>query len=367
MKFIKILLFQFLYFFAIFLILELISIKLFPEYSQNQIYKKIYNKNDQGLSRVSKSKIQYFEYFKNLKIRSKNSKITGKYDENLNSIWLFGDSVTNGYGLKYTDTYYYSLEKFLNSKNKKFNILAISEYGNNVDNIVNIVEKNQKVFKKNDFIIFQFNYNDILPSSDIKKNNLIVKSEQGFFRKMIAVIDPIRFEYLHKSTFIRVLTHYASITKRKTSGDCKSRGIDALGQYTYSYGSLNYLDESNVAWETFENKILKLKELTNKRDLKFIVLISPISIQLKNHQKLNFHNFNLKCSKINGREKILEVLKNNNIIFSDPLYFFKEATKIDTDEGNYEPLFFEYDTNHPNVKGNLLLSISLFETITQFN
>ena len=81
----------------------------------------------------------------------------------------------------------------------------------------------------------------------MEKNNLIVKSEQGFFRKMIAVIDPIRFEYLHKSTFIRVLTHYASITKRKTSGDCKSRGIDALGQYTYSYGSLNYLDESDIA------------------------------------------------------------------------------------------------------------------------
>ena len=140
-----------------------------------------------------------------------------------------------------------------------------------------------------------------------------------------------------------------------------------MGQYTYSYGSITYSDDSKDAWKIFENKILRLKQLTNNKKIKFIVLISPISIQLKNHQKLNFHNYDLNCSTINGRKKILDILKNNKIVFSDPLKLFEETIKIDTDEKNFEPLFFEFDTNHPNAKGSYLMSISLSETILNFN
>ncbi len=367
MKIIRTFIFPLLFLFIIFLILELISIKLFPEYSQNQIFKTNF-KTEKGFSRISKSKIQHFHYFKNLKTRSKKNSMDDVYNENLSTIWLFGDSVTNGYGLKYTDTYYHSLEKYLNLNNKRFNVLSISEYDNNIDNIVDIIEKNQKIFKSDDFLIFQFNYNDILPSSNntTTTNNITTRSEKGFLRKLISGFDPIRFEYLHRSTFLRVLTHYASIVKRKTSGDCKTRGIGALGQYTFSYGSLKYSEESKTAWNLFERKILQLKELTNKKKLKFIVLISPISLQLENHQKLNFHNYDLKCSTIDGREQILDILKNNNIQFSDPLKLFEETTKIDIEEGNFEPLFFEYDTNHPNSKGSLLISITLLDSILNF-
>ena len=367
MNFFKILTAQLVIFFSIFLILELVSIKFFPEYSQNQVYKKNF-KEQNNIVRISKSKIQYFDFFKNIKIRSKGDNILINYNENLNSIWLFGDSVTNGYGLKYTDTYYYFLEKILKSNNENFNILAVSEYGNNLENIVNVIENNLDIFKNNDYIVFQFNFNDILPESYFKtKKKLIATKEPGFFRNIISSFDPFRFEYLHRSTFLRVLTHYASIIKRKTTGDCVSRGLDALGQYTYSYGSIAYSDDSKDAWKIFENKILRLKQLTNNKKIKFIVLISPISIQLKNHQKLNFHNYDLNCSTINGRKKILDILKNNKIVFSDPLKLFEETIKIDTDEKNFEPLFFEFDTNHPNAKGSYLMSISLSETILNFN
>ena len=111
MKIIRTFIFPLLFLFIIFLILELISIKLFPEYSQNQIFKTNF-KTEKGFSRISKSKIQHFHYFKNLKTRSKKNSIDNVYNENLSTIWLFGDSVTNGYGLKYTDTYYHSLEMF---------------------------------------------------------------------------------------------------------------------------------------------------------------------------------------------------------------------------------------------------------------
>ena len=68
-------------------------------------------------------------------------------------------------------------------------------------------------------------------------------------------------------------------------------------------------------------------------------MISPISIQLINHKKLNFHNYSLDCSTIDGRAKILEILNNNQIEYSDPLDLFLETEKIDVKENNFEPLF----------------------------
>ena len=186
--------------FIIFLILELISIKFFPEYAQNQILKQIL-KQKMVFLEFQKVKFNIF-ITSNLKTRSKKNSMDDVYNENLSTIWLFGDSVTNGYGLKYTDTYFHYLEKYLNLNNKRFNVLSVSENNNNIDNIVDTIEKNEKVFKSNDFLIFQFNYNDILPSSiNNKTTNNITRSKKGFFRKLISGFDPIRFEYLHRSTF----------------------------------------------------------------------------------------------------------------------------------------------------------------------
>ena len=88
------------------------------------------------------------------------------------------------------------------------------------------------------------------------------------------------------------------------------------------------------------------------------------------HEILTFVNNDtllVDCSTIDGRAKILEILNNNQIEYSDPLDLFLETEKIDVKENNFEPLFFEYDTNHPNAKGNLLLSLSLYKSIFNFD
>jgi hypothetical protein len=365
MKFLKIAIFQILILFVLFVVLELVSIKLFPEYSANQLYIGKQKADELRTTAVSKNKNQYFQKFKGFNTRTDLTDNDQRLNENYRTIWLFGDSVSNGYGLKYTDTFFYILKETLSSIKKEFNIFSISDYGNNLNNVYNIVDNNKLIFKEKDYLIFQFNYNDILPKSYLDKGIGRARSEMNFFRKFVSKFDAFRYNYLHRSTFFRVLTHYASISRRKTSGDCKSRDIDALGQYTFSYGSKNYIKESNDAWKIFEQKISKLKVLTKKRNLEFIVLISPISLQLTNHQSLNFHNFDLDCSAIDGRVKILEILNQNNIVFSDPLNLFEDYIKLDLKEKNFTPLFFEYDTNHPNSKGNLLMSISLLETIYQ--
>ena len=365
MKIIKILLFQISIIFIVFIILELTSIKLFPEYSTNQLYIGKQKIDEFRKTAVSKNKNQFFEKFKGFNTRTDLTENDKKFNKNFRTIWLFGDSVSNGYGLKYTDTFFYILKKTLSSIKKEFNIFSVSDYGNNLDNIYDIINDNNQIFQENDYLIFQFNYNDILPQSYLDRGIGRARTEMNFFRKFVSKFDTFRYNYLHQSTFFRVLTHYASVARRKTSGDCKTRDIDALGQYTFSYGSKNYFKESINAWEIFEQKVSKLKKLTEKRNLKFIVLISPISLQVSNHGSLNFHKYDLNCSAIDGRKKILEILNQNNVIFSDPISLFEDFIDLDLKEKNFEPLFFEYDTNHPNAKGNLLMSISLLETIYQ--
>ena len=363
MKIIKILLFQIFIVLTVFVVLELISIKLFPEYSINQKYVGKQKIDEFKLTAVSKSKNQFFEKFKGFNTRTDLTDTEKRFNENYKTIWIFGDSVSNGYGLKYTDTFFYILKKTLSSIRREFNIFSVSDYGNNLDNIYEIINNNNEIFQEKDYLVFQFNYNDILPQSYLDKGVGRVKTEVNFFRKFISNFDTFRYNYLHRSTFFRVMTHYASIARRDTSGDCQSRNLDALGMYTFSYGSKKYSKESINAWENFENKIINLKNLTDDRNLKFIVLISPISLQVPYHEDLNFHKLDLNCSTIDGREKILDILNRNKIIYSDPLYLFQDYVNLDNKEKNFEPLFFEYDTNHPNAKGNLLMSISLLETI----
>tara|TARA_B100001057_G_scaffold417173_1_gene435628 strand:- start:3165 stop:4259 length:1095 start_codon:yes stop_codon:yes gene_type:complete len=353
-------------FIILLLVIELIAIKLFPEYSKNQIYKNFNSKNNEKYIRIVKSRFHQFEYFKDLQVRS-NLEEDLNFKKDNKTVWIFGDSVTNGFGLKYTDTYYSNLKKVIDINNLEYNVLAVSEYGNNLINVIDIIKKNQNIFKKQDFLVFQFNYNDILPAQYIKNNKMIVRSNPSALRNLVKKIDKFRFEYLHQSTFLRVLTHYASIFSRNTKGDCVERGIDALGQYTFSYGSENFLEQSNEAWDSFEKKLILLSEISKKNDLNFLVLISPISLQFKNHEKLNFHNFDLECSAIDGREKILEILEENRIVYADPYKLFMKTIEKDSKENNFDPLFFEYDTNHPNEKGSILMALSLSKSIINFN
>ncbi len=368
MVFLKKIFSQLAFIFILFVILELISIKLFPEYSQNQKYKKLSNSNENNLSIIQKGKYQHFELIEGVKIRSDKNDIKKKLAQKNKKIWIFGDSITGGYGLKYTDTFFYSLEKLLNINEKKFNVLPITRNAGTFEDLVLIVENSQDIFSENDYIISQFTYMDIAPPKNLNKNQNPIQSNSSIVKKISSTINEFRFEYLHESTFIRVLTHYASVMKRKTSGKCLERGMHALGRYSYSYGSQKYLEESKLAWKHFEEKLQSLKNFSKEKKLKLIILISPISLQLENHSKTNFHNLDLNCSEIDARKKLLNLLNEYEITYSDPLALFNETMHIDLAENNFEPFsfFIEYDTAHPNTKGSLLMAISLYKTIINY-
>ena len=180
MKIFKNLLFQISIIFIFFIILELVAIKLFPEYSSNQLYIGKQKIDEFRKTAISKNQNQFFEKLKGFNTRTDLTSSEKRLNENYQTIWIFGDSVSNGYGLKYSDTFFYNLKTVLGSIKKPFNVLSVSDYGNNLDNVYDIIIKNNEIFQKNDYLIFQFNYNDILPQSYLDKGVGRVKTKTNF-------------------------------------------------------------------------------------------------------------------------------------------------------------------------------------------
>lgn len=353
---IKYISFLFLFFF----LLELLVRFIFPNFNENQIFYNISEKK-----RVSKGINTHFDFFEDILIRVPEP---NKKNLNLKSnrtIWVLGDSVTNGYGVRYNQTYYSYLKDFLSSNNYNFNIIPNSFYGANLNDIVTTLEeKIQKHIIPNDIIIYQFHYNDLtdLGKSNFKFNNsrLPMKTKLDY---VLNKTRQIRYEYLNKSTLIKVLSHYASTTIRKTSGNCSDRGLDALGPYSYSYWLKGYEIESKKTWDKFEKDLIKIKNFSLKNNAHLLVLISPISIQIKYHENINKLNYDTNCGNKDARQLIVSLLEKQKIIFADPTEKFNIRSTEFYKENNFTPLFIQYDTAHPNDIGHYLMGLEIYQKI----
>ena len=75
--------------------------------------------------------------------------------------------------------------------------------------------------------------------------------------------------------------YYSSLFVNSPKGNlsCKEKGINSLGMYTYAFFSDGFLKESQNLWDNFEMKIIEVNEILTKKNIKFIVLISPISLK----------------------------------------------------------------------------------------
>jgi len=139
-------------------------------------------------------------------------------------------------------------------------------------------------------IIYQFNFNDIVPEAysraNLHKNiepkdqsNIDINSQDSTVKQpswgdttesvketeeskvnndiniqystWFKVFARWRSEFLNYSVFLRTAQHYAGMIIRKKSGTCEERGLDALGPYTWTLGSRKYSEESALLWQIF--------------------------------------------------------------------------------------------------------------------
>jgi len=350
-----------LIFFMTILVLELLSRAVFPEHSKPSF---------SDFHRFNTDSIQ------GLLIYRSNS--NEKIDFNKKTVWLFGDSVTYGWGLKYSETYHFQLDNILRRNGYDYNFLATYGLGSDLRDMLYVLTTKKNLFKKNDIIVYQFNYNDIKPHDlrfrqtpgdleDWEKKVLVEQRKKTLLEIFLRQTNIFIYKYLNTSAFLKTLRHYAIIVQKKTSGKCDERGLDALHQYTWVYGSKGYEKTSILAWNLFYKNLIKTKNIIEDLNSKFIVIISPISLQLPHHEKNNIFNLDLNCATIDPYNKIKGILIDANIEYADPLPLYLEITNIDFNERKSANLFLNLDTNHPTAYGHLLMAYSMLNKFTEID
>ncbi len=367
-----------LIFISFFLFLEMLSIVFYPELSKNQIHKYV----NRYLT-ISKSKNVWFKHFSipDRSVIYRHHKNTSDFyndsentNKRKNNIFLFGDSVAGGFGVNYQETFSHYAETLLNDNfdiENKINIYSTGLYGDNLRDVKKGLNKLSQLIKKNDTVIYQFNYNDIVRHNYAPKN--YEKPDEP--SSIVIKINDFRKSFLNHSTFFRLLQHKAGnikwklqkissvknmVLKREFIKKCGNLGFTSLGQYTFSYGAKQFEDEAIEIWNKFENDLIELNNFTIKQKLNFAVIISPISLQVPYHQKINARDLNFDCSTIDARKKIINILSKNSISIIDPTDDFIEYAEMTNQNNNSNFLFHPYDTNHPNEYGHYLIGKKLY-------
>ncbi|MBK69552.1 MAG: hypothetical protein CMF54_07170 [Legionellales bacterium] len=366
-------------FILMFFFLEILSRAIYPELSKNQIHKYV-----DDFRTISKSKNFWYKKFKinDGTVKYRHHKNTSNFyiedfvdiKKRKNNIFLFGDSVTGGFGVNFQETFFYHAQSLLNqnlSYKDSVKIYSIARFGDNFRDMQKGLKIISKLTKKNDIILYQFNFNDILEVNYTPPNINTVQKQPS---KIKIYFNDFRKSVLNSSTFLRLLQHKAGlfkwklgkisikniILKQELFKKCGNLGFTSLGQYTYSYGAKQFEDKAKKVWLEFEKDLIELNEFLKLKELKFAVIISPISLQIPHHEKINHRDLNFECSTIDGRKKIKEILKKHNIDIIDPTKDFIQYAEITNQNDNNNLLFHPYDTNHPNEFGHLLIGKKLY-------
>lgn len=352
---------KYILFLSIFLFsLELLARFFFPAFQDNNIFYDV-DKN----YRISKGLHTYFNTYNGVSFRVQERLERIKISKN-KSVWFVGDSVTNGYGMTFNETYHSIFQDIANASEKKVNTYAISSYGSDIKKSFDILNNSLlNIIKDNDIFVYQFHFNDI---SDLSKynsnfNHANREGTQNFIIRITNKSQVFRYKYLNHSTLIKLFSDFGSRLVRKTSGSCIERGLNALGPYTHAFSSEGYEEMSKILWNDFEKILINTKELLEKKNVDFYLLISPISLQISHHEDINKTKLNLNCSTQEARKKLINLLTTNKINYIDPLSSFENFSKKTFKERNLQLLFLKGDTAHPSSKGHYIMGLEIFKKI----
>ncbi len=336
MKILRIIFINLLVFISLFGILEIFARYAFPEF-KGHIFSESKSMN-----------VTYIDgSFYGYQIRSPSTGFEVSVDKPL--ALIFGDSISGGVGTAYEDIWWHRLDRLLNVKGENVQVISISGYGNNMgDSTANIISAINKISADKELkiarIIYQFNYNDIMPytSADLEASTPLNTDFFGKFAKW-------RYAHANKSVFLRTMQHYAGILVRDTSGTCEDREWHALGPYTWTFGSKLYAEESMEYWHQFEENLATIDQITQELGAKFEIFISPILYDIddeKKHLHYNHLNYDFSCATIAPKERLLDIANKMNIHIYDPAPELKRSFEARIQEDNFEPYFFTADDNH---------------------
>ena len=335
MKFLKIVSINLIILLCLASMLEVFARLTFPEF-KNHIFSNSKSMN-----------VQYHDgNFHGYQIRKPSAKPHSAKKAPL--VVVIGDSISGGFGTAYEDIWWEKLRRLLEVSGKNIEIISIGAYGSSIGDAVNavyeIAEEKDLVVSK---IIYQFNYNDIMPFQKADLQN--IKSTNIVGTDLFASIARWRYKYANHSVFLRTMQHYAGRVIRKTSGTCEDRYMHALGPYTWSFGSVSRIDESIDYWDAFNVHIKNMYEAAQGIDAEFEIFISPILYDIDvngAHPHFNYLNYDFSCATINPKQKIQSLALKIGIKVYDPAPEMRRSLEARIDEGNFSPYFFTADDNH---------------------
>ena len=242
------------------------------------------------------------------RIPSKNYKYLGK-----KNIFILGDSVTFGNGVKENETFIGLLRK----KYKEINFLNSSVPGYQIKDHISVINQTTK-FDNINKIIYFFTLNDIYGSSNIL-NLDNKKKESDFSLKKYKLLSKINI-YLRNKSYLYMF-------------------IKGIGTDPSKRWFLNLYEKFETKdFNEIENHLITLSNYSKNEQSDFIIILFPYEYQTRN------------CSKnvLKPQKKIVKILTNLNIEF-------KDLTGIFCNQKKPKKNFYKFDPMHLSKQGHNLV------------
>ena len=229
-------------------------------------------------------------------------------------IVFVGSSITMGWGVEYDSVFTTKLEKYLKKNiDSNFNVLntGVGNYNSNLESI--FVLNKIKELEADELVLHYF----------INDAEELPKGTNNFFIK----------------NFYSVAYFYIRV---KQAINANKNNYSSIGEYYF-----DLYDDSSDGWMSAKESILKIKEVCEKNQINFSVLIQPDLHNLKDD------SFQKSC-----HEKIKKFLDYENIKYLDLFDSFQK--KIIT---NPSAIWVNHDDPHPNFYGHDIIYKSLIENV----
>ena len=235
-----------------------------------------------------------------------------------NNIFILGDSVTFGNGIKEEKTFIGLLRKNIADKN----FLNSSVPGYQIEDHVNVIRKSEK-FNNISKIFYFFTLNDIYGDSNVMGLDKSQNDESNFHLKKFEIINKINIFLRNKSYLYMFI-----------------KGIGTDPSRRWFLNLLRSYENKNLT--KFEENLVFLKEFSHNIESKFIVILLPYEYQTRD------------CSHeiLKPQKKIITILNNLNIDFTDLTSKFCNKKKP-------KRYFYKFDPMHLSQLGHLLVFESL--------
>ena len=279
------------------------------------------------------------------------------------SIFLvFGDSITNGYGQSYNDIYWQRMQRKYDLAHKEkdpLTFLPLSLMGNSANDSFELLDQFVRTAGNHKFkyIMYQFNFNDISP---INKEEIRQQARDSTATKYKLFL----YSKLSRFALFQALHIFSQNLRKATKLNCEALGLEAMGEYTWTFGHPNFTKEANLLWLSFEKKIERWARSSVSSNSQQYIFISPTFYDVVPERKKQDTGLQLSkdfsCATIKPRKRLLQIANKYNIKILDPAGYLRQNFEARLADENPASFFFPNDDNHFNALASEYISDYLY-------